>query len=124
MSELKIATRDNRTVFRPGEEIAGAAGWKLERAPQSISVNLLWRTEGKGDSDSAIVRSVSFEAPEAPVSFSGKLISLIWSLELVVLPGDESARIDLVLSPVGQEILLGTVKDETRKRFSFRVSRR
>jgi len=40
MQAMKIGTRDNRTDYRPGEEIAGAAGWQLARAPAAVEVRL------------------------------------------------------------------------------------
>ena len=119
MSKLKLATRNEQKAFRPGEEIAGAAGWELERAPKSAEVRLFWRTRGKGTEDVLVVEAISFPEPQAaearpfqfrtpdgPYSFSGKLISLIWALELVVEPDAEAARLELVISPTGQEILL------------------
>jgi hypothetical protein len=45
--------------------------------------------------------------PLAPYSFSGKLISLIWGLELVLEPSQETARFEFTLSPTGEEIMLG-----------------
>ena len=47
------------------------------------------------------------EEPEAPHSFSGALISLIWAVELLVEPGGLSERIEITVSPTGEEILLG-----------------
>lgn len=117
MRELGISTHDQRTSYRPGEIISGAAGWKLGHPPQSVEVRLFWRTDGKGDLDTGVAevitfehplleeaRSFSFVAPATPVSFSGTLFSLIWSLELVALPGTDAARMDLVISPTGQPI--------------------
>ena len=119
MSKLKLAVRDDRREFRPGEEIHGAAGWQLDRAPKSAEVRLFWRTRGKGTEDVGVVETVRFEhpqseearpfcfkLPDAPYSFSGKLISLLWGLELVLSPGDETAQVELVVSPTGREILL------------------
>jgi len=51
-------------------------------------------------------RPFRFLAPAEPYSFSGKLISLLWALEVVALPGHESARLDLTISPTGKEVLL------------------
>jgi hypothetical protein len=124
MSELKLALRENRTAFAPGDAMSGAAGWKLDRAPQSAEIRLFWRTEGKGSQDVTVVETIKFEAPsqeearpfeftapESPYSFSGQLISLIWSLELVLKPGKESTRLDLVISPSRREILLEKTDD-------------
>ena len=119
MSELKIALRENRTSFAPGEEISGAAGWKFKATPESAEIRLFWRTEGKGTQDVTLVETLTLEAPRqeearpfrfvapgSPYSFSGQLISLVWALELVLKPGDESALLDIVIAPAGQEIEL------------------
>lgn len=91
MSDLKIAVRKQPARFQPGEEIAGAAQWRLDRAPQSVEVRLLWHTSGRGIEDVCVVETVRFDvpaqddtrpfslvAPDAPYSFSGKLITLEW----------------------------------------------
>ena len=119
MNQLKIGTRENRTSFQPGEELEGAAGWELERKPESVEVRLIWFTRGKGTEDVGLVETVRFEQAQAaearpfrvrlpgqPYSFSGKLISLIWAVELVVLPGKQSARFEFVLAPSGKEVAL------------------
>jgi len=119
MNQLKLGTRDNGTEFRPGEEIAGAAGWQLDQAPQSVEVRLFWYTRGKGSEDVGVVDTVRFEqppreearpfrfvAPAEPYSFSGTLISLLWAIELVVQPGQDSSRLELTISPTGKEVLL------------------
>ena len=119
MSQLKIAVRDDRVQFYPGDEIVAAACWKLDQPPKSAEARLFWFTRGKGTQDVNIVETVRFDnpqieeskparfrLPEAPYSFSGKLVSLIWALELVAEPGNESARVELTVSPTGQEILL------------------
>jgi hypothetical protein len=51
-------------------------------------------------------RSFQIRAPKGPYSFSGKLISLIWALEIVVQPSEESGRTLITISPTGEEILL------------------
>ena len=120
MSSLRIATQLQRKNFRPGEEISGAVGWTLDEQPKSAEVRLFWYTAGKGTRDVGVVatqkleapksndeRSFHFTLPEAPYSFSGTLISLIWAVELVVDPGGLSERIEIMVSPTGEEILLG-----------------
>ncbi len=119
MNQLKLGTRDDRTEYRPGEEIAGAAGWQLDQPPKSVEVRLFWYTRGKGTEDVGVVNTVRFEqpqreearpfrftAPAEPYSFSGKLISLLWAIELVVQPGPDSARVELTISPTGKEVVL------------------
>jgi hypothetical protein len=119
MSELKILLRDERKSFRGGETVEGGAGWRLEKPPTSAELRLFWFTRGKGTEDVSVVNRMRFDAPQQeegrkfsftlpaePWSFSGQLISLIWALELVADPGGHTARVELVVSPSGQEILL------------------
>lgn len=118
-SELKILLRDERRSFRPGETVEGVAGWRLDKPPTSVELRLFWFTRGKGTEDVAVLNRHRFDAPQLeegrrfsfvlpaePYSFSGQLISLIWALELVVEPGERSTRVELVMSPTTEEILL------------------
>jgi len=119
MSTLKIGTYENRTAFRPGEELAGRVLWILDGEAEAVELRLFWYTSGKGTRDVAIVDRVRFDAPQrrgqrefrftlpaSPYSFSGKLISLTWALELIVLPSDEAERLEITVSPTGQEVAL------------------
>jgi hypothetical protein len=119
MSTIRIATADGRTAFSPGESIAVQADWQLDESPQSVEVRLVWYTRGKGDTDVCIVDRQSIEMPQstqswqgsfplprAPYSFSGKLVSLIWAVEVVVEPSGDSHRLDLVVAPQGREVEL------------------
>jgi hypothetical protein len=119
MNEVKLFLRDERTAFAPGDTFEGAAGWNLEAAPRSVEARLFWRTQGKGTEDVGVVGRFPFDAPQAsearpfrftlpaqPWSFSGQLVSLLWAVELVAEPGGHCARIEIVVSPTGREILL------------------
>lgn len=114
---IQVETRDGVTSFRPGDEVAGRAWWQLDRQPDEIVARLFWYTRGKGTQDVIVVqeetfpapggqdqRKFSFRLPEGPFSFSGHLISLIWAVEVVVQPGDESGRVEFTVSPTGDEI--------------------
>jgi hypothetical protein len=116
---MTLATLDGRTSFQPGETISAAAEWELRAPPAAIEARLFWHTSGKGCPDLMIVQTLHWEQLEAkgrrefelrlprePFSFSGKLISLAWAVELVELPSGESARLEIVVSPTGQEIIL------------------
>src|ERR1051325_7746653 len=128
MNELRIGTVGNKTAYHPGEEILGAAGWKLDQQPRSVDGRLFWHTDGQGTRDVGIAHTIKFDQPEpedarqfrlvapgAPVSFSGKLISLIWSLELVVSLGKDCAGFDIAISPGGQEIFFRAQADQNAK---------
>jgi hypothetical protein len=119
MNPITISTKDGRTQFSPGERLDVAAEWRLDRPPRAVSVRLVWYTRGKGDTDVCVVdeqrfddprsfqqRECTFELPEAPFSFSGKLVSLVWAVEAVVEPSGESARLDIVVAPNGKEVEL------------------
>jgi len=119
MNELRILLQDEQKNFRGGQTVEGVAGWRSEKAPRSVELRLFWFTRGKGTEDVGVVNRIRFDAPqqeegrkfsfmlpEEPWSFSGQLISLIWALELVAEPGGHTTRVELVVSPTSQEILL------------------
>ena len=119
MEWMQIETRDGAAAFIPGEVIEGTASWQLERAAQSVELRLFWYTRGKGDQDVGVAETVSFPAPAlqdrrsfrislpaGPYSFSGKLISLLWALEVVAEPGSRAGRLEITVSPSRREIQL------------------
>jgi hypothetical protein len=125
MDELRIELEEGRTCFRPGERIRSDAVWRREEPAEGLEVRLFWYTQGKGERDVDIIETTSlatgsregrsdfsFKAPPAPLSFSGKLISLIWAIELVALPSGEAARQEIVLSHTGEELRIGPVDDK------------
>lgn len=123
MSQLTLELNDGRTQYRPGEAIRGTANWYLDESAEALEVRIFWYTQGKGDRDVGGMETeridspgiegsheFAFTAPSAPHSFSGTLISLIWALELVVLPEGDAARQEIVVSPTGEEIRLVPVE--------------
>ena len=125
MDKLEIAIREDKATFKPREKVQGAVQWNLPTVPKHLDLNLFWYTTGKGARDVGVVETLkfdnlgafgskdfSFTLPEGPYSFSGKLISLIWALELTCSPGSETVRREIVVSPTGQEIALGEVPSE------------
>ena len=123
MNEMRIEIDGGRNAFVPGEEISGKAIWRLEKPPRAVDLRLFWFTRGKGTEDGTVVeitpfeqphsdesRSFRFTLPSAPYSFSGKLISVVWALELVATPSGALARLEIVVAPGGQEVHLGTVE--------------
>ena len=117
MSELKIETENGKTQYLPGEPIAGSIQWDFIEQPKSVDLRLIWYTRGKGTEDVGIVDSVtfdspaqyetrqfSFDPPPGPYSFSGRLIALIWTLEAVAQPDDQCERLEITISPTGEEI--------------------
>ena len=116
-STIDIEIKDGQTSFLPGQTLGGIARWLCSEPPKKASLQLIWFTEGKGDEDVGLVEEIKFENPYVsderpfkfqlpgrPYSFSGKLISLTWALELQV--DHECVRKEIVLSPSGNEIML------------------
>lgn len=121
LNHLRVALASGKGSFAPGETIHGTASWRLAEAPEGLEVRLFWYTAGKGQRDVGIVasqaiesnsregrREFAFTTPKAPLSFSGRLISLIWAIELVRLPSGEAGRQEIVVSQTGDEIIIGT----------------
>ena len=119
MDSLKIEIKAEQTFFKPGQIISGNVQWCCSEVPYKASIQLLWYTEGKGDEDIGLAEEMrlenlqasdsrwfEFQAPIGPYSFSGKLISLTWALELQA--GKECVRKEIVISPTGNEILLSS----------------
>ena len=116
---LQLEARDGANAFLPGETVEGTASWQLDPPAETVELRLLWFTQGKGDQDVGVVatqpfpepaakdrRSFSLQLPDGPYSFSGKLISLGWALELVAEPGSRASRLEITVSPTRREILL------------------
>lgn len=118
MTRLSIETTGRKLAFRPGEACEGSVSWELDEPPESVELRLFWYSEGKEEQDVEVVASQSFELaprgegsfrfeiPAGPLSFTGALIKLAWALELVVEPGEETARLPILVSTVGREIRL------------------
>ena len=117
---LSLMTTDGGTWFKPGELVEGRADWQLDEEVDAVEVRLFWYTTGKGSQDVGIVRTLrvgrpdnsghrdfSMRVPEGPYSFSGKLITLSWAIELVALPGGETERLDIRIGPTPVEVRLG-----------------
>jgi hypothetical protein len=112
-----LQLRVNRTGFSPGDTVTGTATWQLDSPPKDATLHLLWTTKGKGTTDIEIVQTQHFSNPQArdnqpftinlpnaPYTFSGQLISLIWKLELNV--DDQTEALEIIIAPNGREVLL------------------
>lgn len=117
MPELTISTADGSRWVRPGTELAGEVGWRLDDAADTIELRLFWLCRGEGTEHVEVIdslrvarpapsgrRSFCFRVPNGPYSFVGTLFALSWALELVVLPSGETARFDLTLGPRPVEV--------------------
>jgi hypothetical protein len=115
---MKLEIVPDRTAYRPGEEIKGVVSWESPKDVRSAELRLFWFTSGKGTRDAETTQTVGFElpqpsdrrsfsftAPDFPPSFSGRLVSVGWGLELVIKPGQSHAT-DLVIAPDAVELSL------------------
>jgi hypothetical protein len=120
MSTLRIDISGGQRGYKPGETISGRVTWQVDQPPQSAELRLFWYTSGKGTQDVENVDAVAFQTPQMnddrtfsltlprqPFSFSGKLISLVWALELIVEPGSNVTRQEFAMSASGKEVVLG-----------------
>lgn len=114
---LTLATDQGSRWFKPGETIRGTAEWHLDDDADAIDVRLFWHTSGKGTQDVEVVAAHRFDlparhghggfrfrVPRGPYSFSGRLITLSWAIELVVDPGGQTERLDLLIGPQPVEV--------------------
>lgn len=114
---LEVRIEEGRTAFAPRESVRGQVEWREDSPPEAIEVRLLWHTEGRGDPDVGVARTLRIEAPSAsgssafefecpsgPYSFSGRLISLRWAVEATLTPQETTARANIVIAPEGDEI--------------------
>ena len=119
MTGIHVEIAGGKSRFRPGEMLEGVVHWEFAKTPTYVEVKLAWRTQGKGTEDSAVAvhtliqnparsdrKEFRLPIPRGPYSFSGKLVSLVWSLSALAHAVDESPHVDLTVSPTGEEILL------------------
>jgi hypothetical protein len=117
---ISIQLDNEAKAYEPGQEISGSVEWLFAGAQESAELRLFWYTKGRGTEDVELVETVPFEnlamserrrfrlrLPQSPYGFSGKLISLVWSLEFVVQPENAAERLDFVMAPSAEEVRLG-----------------
>jgi hypothetical protein len=123
---ITVKAGDDMRARRPGDVIELTFEWSLDEAPSSVEARLFWFTQGKGTQDIVIIETqpataaargdqrFRFRLPEAPYSFSGRLISLTWAVELVA--DDLAERWEFRLAPDGKEVVLGEAVQDQRLR--------
>ena len=118
MSTLRIDISGGERSYKPGATIGGRVTWQVDGDPASAELRLFWYTSGKGTQDVGNVDAVTFETPQThdertfsfvlprePFSYSGKLISIVWAIELIVEPGSNVERHEFVMSGSGSEVV-------------------
>jgi len=125
MDKLSIKLHDDKTVFAPRDTVQGVIEWNLDSNPRRLDLSLFWYTAGRGTRDVGMVHQMplespgmhgskefSFSLPDGPLSVSGKLVSVIWAIELTCSPGSETTRRVITLSVTGKEVVLGSVRPQ------------
>ncbi len=116
---LALEFADEKRAYHPGERVRGTATWSLQTEAAALEVRLFWKTTGKGSSELEIVDSTrvarpalrgqaAFDLllPPRPYSLNGRLISIVWAVELVVMPGDLAHTQAIDVGPDGGAIAL------------------
>jgi hypothetical protein len=108
--QLHLELEGRKTRYRPFDTLRGKARWMLEK-PALLEVRLFWYTEGKGTQDVTVVDRLAIEAalsgespieftlPAAPYTYHGKLLSILWAVELVEPKSGNAAIARLDVSP-------------------------
>lgn len=120
---LTLTLNQDPNTLVPGQVIEGTAGWRLPDAPRNAVLRLFWYTEGRGTRDIGIVQELRIPAtyaemsgtfrmnvPPMPYSFNGQLIALKWALELLVDNEKLVERVELVVSPWVEQVMLKKVE--------------
>lgn len=117
---LEIVLKDNKKRFRPFDVIEGKIKYDLSKSSKEITVDLVWTTMGKGTTDNyradtSVISTMGnnrgeghfrLNAPAGPYSFSGKLVSIIWMISCGTENDKEIAEKEIVISPVGREVVV------------------
>lgn len=100
---------NGRSRFAPGERLDVAVAWELSKPPKRLTLELVWRTQGRGRTDARAAHRVIWEGglaaagaqvvpwvmPAGPWTHEGKLVSVGWAFRLVDGSRIEEAGITL-----------------------------
>ncbi|HEU4324098.1 MAG TPA: hypothetical protein VFS21_13190 [Roseiflexaceae bacterium] len=76
----------------PGTQLLGQIQWNGTDSVARLDVQVLWRTEGRGDADTGVIYSTVFERTgqatfscdiplRGPLSYDGHLLRIIWEVK-------------------------------------------
>lgn len=93
---IQVRLHDDRRAYRPGEPLAGTImlhGMRRDEL-KSVTMQVLWFTEGKGDRDDGIVYSEELDLrggpdfpfsvilPPLPLTYHGYLVKIHWCVRV------------------------------------------
>lgn len=98
-----------------GGAVTGTASWSGNRGNRPVAVVLRYRTQGRGDTDSAVVARAELGVAESgqarfhldvpiagPVSYNGQLVRLLWQVAVQIPAGRGGiATAELTVAPRG-----------------------
>lgn len=109
----------------PGDSLVFTLARDKSASPEPLSVQLGWFTEGRGTADADVVwseqlpalapgaeRSFEIPLPTAPWSFSGKLVSVSWRLEVLDAKRRPLVAVPLVVAPGDAPVALPALEPE------------
>lgn len=107
------------------QQLMGEPGDQSERLQNASSRMQDASTRLSSGSDGSQEGSARFDftAPTRPFSFSGKLISLVWTIEVVLFPDADGYQEPITISSDGQEIELSQSFNKLALRPAVTVSR-
>jgi hypothetical protein len=102
-------------VAECGGAVTGSVRWSGNSGGRPVAVVLRYRTQGRGDADSAVVTRADLGAGESgglrfhldvplagPVSYHGKLVQLLWEVAVQIPAGrGQVATAGLSIAPRG-----------------------
>ena len=125
MHELEIRLSDQDGYCEPGAKLAIPIAWRFDEEQSGLELRVVWNAHGKGSPNLGVVhtesvehpsfqgsRTIHVELPQAPYSFSGTLVSIVWALELVAQPSQVSTRHEIVIAPQGREVSMTSTSAE------------
>ena len=116
---MTLQIKLENSVCRPGQMLDVTVVWEFDSPPSKLTLELSWRTSGKGTDDSETVYSENWspvsksgekefqiQLPRGPISVQGNLISIGWQIECTCKRPSASIISSLVLSQLDQPIRL------------------
>ena len=90
----------DQEVVRAGDRLSGKLSYPTQTLPKQVTVELLWRTEGRGTRDRQTIDTCSINPQqltlglpipftvqtsyEGPVTYNGSLFRIIWEIKATV----------------------------------------
>ena len=108
-----------KSTCKPGELLKWTVVWEFDSTPSKLSIEISWRTCGKGTDDSETVfseewspdsatgeRSFEYQMPRGPLSVRGNLVTIGWSIECKSKRPDDQDTMPFVLSHLDRPVQL------------------